>query len=68
MTNDQTTNNQKKDDGLFGVACEVMSCKYHEPGNLCCAQSITVEAPDASKKVETYCGTFAPNAQQSQAT
>jgi hypothetical protein len=38
-----------------------MGCKYHEPGGKCCASNIQVQAPDASKKVETYCGTFAPN-------
>jgi hypothetical protein len=46
---------------LDGVSCEVKSCKYHAPGGVCQAQNITVEAPDASKKVETYCGTYAPN-------
>jgi hypothetical protein len=47
-------------DTLYGVACDVMTCKYYESGNQCCANSITVESPTACKKTETFCGTFAP--------
>ncbi|MDR0862950.1 MAG: DUF1540 domain-containing protein [Oscillospiraceae bacterium] len=50
------TDNNK--DTLYGVGCEVMTCKYHESDNCCCAETITVEAPTASKKTETFCGTY----------
>ncbi|MDR3310543.1 MAG: DUF1540 domain-containing protein [Oscillospiraceae bacterium] len=43
------------------VTCDAKNCKYHAPGDVCKAENISVEAPDASKKVETYCGTFAAN-------
>jgi len=46
---------------IDGVSCEVKSCKYHAPGGICQASNISVEAPDASKKIETYCGTYTPN-------
>jgi hypothetical protein len=52
---------QKSDrDALYGVGCDVMTCKYHEGGSQCCANSISVEMPTASKKTETFCGTFTP--------
>jgi hypothetical protein len=52
----------QKSDGnaLYGVGCDVMTCKYHEGGNQCCANSISIEAPTAAKKTETFCGTFTP--------
>jgi len=51
----------QQDKPIEGVSCEVKSCKFHAPGGICQAQNISVEAPDASKKIETYCGTYAPN-------
>jgi hypothetical protein len=49
-------------DTLYGVGCDVMTCKYYETGNQCCAESITVESPTACKKTETFCGTFVAKA------
>jgi hypothetical protein len=51
----------KNSDSLFGVTCEVMGCKYHDALGACTAQNINVQTPDASKKTETYCGTFCSN-------
>ncbi|MDR0839256.1 MAG: DUF1540 domain-containing protein [Oscillospiraceae bacterium] len=53
--------NKSGADALYGVDCQVMGCKYHHPGGQCSAANIKVEAPDAAKKTETFCGTFAPN-------
>ncbi|SHH51262.1 protein of unknown function [Sporobacter termitidis DSM 10068] len=50
----------KKSDVLYGVGCEVVNCKFHGHDNRCFADSISVEAPSAVKKTETFCGTFAP--------
>ncbi|MDR0916760.1 MAG: DUF1540 domain-containing protein [Oscillospiraceae bacterium] len=55
------TDNSEK---LDGVCCDVKSCKYHAPGDICQAQNIKVEAPDASKKIETYCGTYSPQSNE----
>jgi len=43
---------------LSGVNCEASNCKYHHPGGQCSATNITVEAPGADKKKDTYCNTF----------
>ena len=47
-------------DMLYGVDCDVISCKYHGHSHQCCADSITVEAQNAVNKVQTFCGTFVP--------
>ena len=46
---------------LSGVNCEAANCKYHHPGGHCSATGITVEAPDADSKSDTFCNTFKPN-------
>ena len=46
---------------LSGVNCEATNCKYHHPGGQCSATGITVEAPDADNKKDTFCNTFKPN-------
>jgi hypothetical protein len=50
----------KNMDVLYGVGCDVVSCKFHGHDNRCFASSINVESPNAQKKNETFCGTFAP--------
>ena len=47
-----------KDDKLYGVGCDVVSCKYHGQGGTCHADSINVESHSAVEKAETFCGTF----------
>ncbi len=42
------------------VNCEVTNCKYHGYDCKCRAEEITVESPDALRKAETFCATFAP--------
>jgi hypothetical protein len=51
---------QQRSETLFGVGCDVVNCKYHGSDNCCHAQSIMVESPNALRKGETFCGTFAP--------
>ena len=46
---------------LQGVNCEATKCRYHHPGGQCSAKSITVEAPDADNKSDTFCNSFTPN-------
>ena len=55
-------------DTLYGVCCDVRHCKYHGHNDRCCADSISVEAPNAVKKAETFCGTFAPRPEMSKHT
>ena len=50
----------KKSDVLYGVGCDVVSCKYHGHDNRCFADSINVGAPEAMRKTETFCATFSP--------
>lgn len=50
----------KSNDVLYGVDCDVVNCKYHGHDNRCFASCINVEAHDAAKKTETFCGTFSP--------
>lgn len=52
--------NKTSGDMLYGVGCDVTNCKYHGHENRCYANSINVESPNASDKVETFCGTFSP--------
>jgi hypothetical protein len=47
-------------DILYGVDCDAVHCKYHGHDNRCYADNIIVESPNALKKAETFCGTFAP--------
>jgi hypothetical protein len=49
-----------KTDVLYGVGCDVVSCKYHGHDNRCYADNIVIESPTAVKRAETYCGTFTP--------
>ncbi len=49
-------------DKLYGVGCDVVSCKYHGCDNYCHANGINVESHNAIRKVETFCGTFEPKA------
>ena len=51
---------ETKGDILYGVGCDAKNCKYHGYQNQCYASGITVESPNASNKVETFCKTFAP--------
>jgi hypothetical protein len=50
------TNNDK----LFGVACDVVNCRFHGTDNYCHADEIVVESENALRKAETFCGTFTP--------
>lgn len=50
----------KKSDALYGVGCDVVSCKYHGHDNRCFADGIYVESPSATTKRETFCGTYSP--------
>ncbi|MEL4105961.1 DUF1540 domain-containing protein [Oscillospiraceae bacterium CM] len=52
----------KHSDVLYGVGCDAVNCKFHGHDNRCFADSIMVESPDAHKKAETFCSTFAPRA------
>ncbi len=52
----------KNGDSLYGITCDVVNCKYHGHDNRCFANNIIVEAPNAVKKAETFCGTFAARA------
>jgi hypothetical protein len=40
------------------VGCGVTNCSYHGDGDICRADSIQVESPNAVRKGETYCSTF----------
>ena len=55
-------------DILYGVQCDAKHCKYHGHDNQCYSNSISVEAPNAVKKAETFCGTFAPRPESSKQT
>lgn len=50
----------KNSDVLYGVGCDVLSCKFHGHDNRCFADSISVESANAQRKQETFCGTFTP--------
>lgn len=50
------------DNKLYGVGCDVVNCRYNTQGRNCTAEAIAVESRNASKKVETFCGTFSPKA------
>ncbi len=50
----------KNGDMIYGVTCDVVSCKYHGHDDRCFADKISVESPNALRKAETFCGTFAP--------
>lgn len=50
----------KGSDTLYGVGCDVNSCRYHGNDDCCHAQKILVESHNALRKAETFCGTFAP--------
>ena len=55
-------------DTICGVNCDVMHCKYHGHDNHCSANSISVEAPNAVEKKETFCGTFTPRPESAKHT
>lgn len=50
----------KNKDVLYGVGCDVVSCKFNGRDNRCFADCINVESPNAHNKKETFCGTFSP--------
>jgi len=50
---------------LGGVKCGVKSCKYHAPGGICAADSITVQAQNSANGTQTFCGTFVPQSNMS---
>ena len=56
------TESKTSGDMLYGVGCDVINCKYHGHEDRCYANNISVEAPNATDKVETFCGTFAARA------
>lgn len=45
---------------LYGIDCDVTSCKFHGTDNSCHADSIAVESHNAMRAAETFCATFAP--------
>jgi hypothetical protein len=53
-----------KSDILYGVGCDVRTCKYHGHDNMCHADSICVETQSSShnarNEIDTFCGTFEP--------
>lgn len=51
-------NNCYCDDKLYHVGCDVVNCKYHGSDNHCHADRILVESTNATRKSETFCGTF----------
>lgn len=42
------------------VKCVVDSCQYYEPGNMCKAEYIEIQPPDAAETETTDCATFIP--------
>jgi len=47
-----------QENAIHGVCCSVESCKYHAMGNCCTASHIDVKDESASKKKDTFCGTY----------
>ncbi|MDR0905685.1 MAG: DUF1540 domain-containing protein [Oscillospiraceae bacterium] len=63
-----SNSNNSGSDVISGVDCNVPGCKYHHPGGQCSASNIKVEAPNASDKMDTYCGSFAACESDSQSS
>ena len=48
------------DTNFTGIGCDVSGCKYNTMDKKCSASHISIENEKASKKSETFCGTFCP--------
>jgi hypothetical protein len=51
---------KKLNDPIGRVKCVVNTCEYWDAGNVCKAESIEIQPPNARNTEMTDCATFAP--------